>query len=247
MTTFKGALDEQWWSLSTDALAYLTLMLVGWALAAYDRASQSRLRESRLEAELARAQLEALRLEVQPHFLFNTLNSIASLIRVDAGDRALDMLVRLGDLMRTTLERPKVQLVTLGSELDFTKRYIELQQARFADRLEVEYAIADGSEAWTVPSFVLQPLVENAFRHGLGRRSGVGLLQIGSRVERGCLRVWVVDDGGGLPAGFSLPRDAGTGLGNIWSRLEHLYGGAASLTVRAGESSGTIVELLLPA
>jgi two-component system, LytTR family, sensor kinase len=229
-----------------DALIYAMLLVGGSAYYGYQRARQHVLRESRLEAQLARAQLEALRLEIQPHFLFNTLNSIAALIRLKDHDGALKMLLGLSDMMRSTIERPKNQLVTLSAEIEFVKRYVDLQHARFADRLQVQYEIEERCHEVDVPTFLLQPLVENALRHGAAPRAATCHIQIGASAESGRLRLWVKDDGVGLPHDFDLARDAGTGLSNTRSRLAQLYGAAASFDVRAGDAAGTIVEIALP-
>ena len=229
-----------------DAFVYTLLVVGGSAYHQHRRARQLDLRESRLEAELARAQLHALQLEIQPHFLFNTLNSISALIRLKDHDGALKMLVGLSDLMRAALEKPTHQLVTLSEEIEFVKSYVDLQRARFADRLQVHYQIGDECRGVTVPTFLLQPLVENAIRHGAAPRAGACHVHIGACADAGRLRLWVTDDGVGLPGGFELARDAGTGLSNTRSRLAQLYGAAASFDVRAGDAAGTIVEMVFP-
>ena len=204
------------------------LLLAGRAIAVGRRARQLAMREAQLETDVARARLEALRLEIQPHFLFNTLNSIAALIRIRANDQALKMLLGLGELMRATIDRTPSQVTTWPIELDFTKGYIELQQVRFGDRLDVAYAIEPAADACLVPAFLLQPIVENAFRHGIGAKAGRCRLELAAAMIGGRLRVTVRDDGAGVPAGFDLARDAGTGLSNIRTRLQNLYGGPAS-------------------
>jgi len=229
-----------------DASVYTLLVVGGRAYHEHRRSRELDLRESRLEAELARAQLHALQLEIQPHFLFNTLNSISALIRLKDHDGALKMLLDLSDLMRTALERPKDQLVTLSSELEFVKRYVELQRTRFSDRLQVHYQIGADCHEVTVPTFLLQPLVENALRHGASPRAGACHLHIGASAEGTRLRLWVIDDGVGLPDGFDIERDAGTGLSNTRSRLAQLYGAAATFDVRAGDRAGTVVEVAFP-
>ena len=157
-------------SLPVDLLVYGLLLVIGASLAVCERARSLELRESRLEADLVRAQLDALRLEIEPHFLFNTLNSIAALIRSRAGDRALSMLLGLSELLRAAVDGRRQQTTTLAEEAAFVKRYVELQRARFSDRLEVRYSISSESERCAVPAFLLQPVVENAFRHGVARR-----------------------------------------------------------------------------
>ena len=245
--TFESALVGEFVAiLPTDLIVYVLSLVAGTALGAHRLARYHERRESRLEIELARAQLHALRLEIQPHFLFNTLNSVAALIRLKENDRALDMVLGLSDLMRTTLDGPKDHLVALSTELHFVKRYIDLQQARFADRLEVDYQIGEDCHAVSVPTFLLQPLVENAIRHGAAPQTQRCHVQVGAKSEGGRLRLWVVDDGVGLPPAFDMLRDAGTGLTNTQSRLTQIYGAAASFEVRAGEVAGTIVEMMFP-
>ena len=247
--SFRQALANLWWALVLiDPLVYLLLVVGGRAFAAHERARRLELRETQLEAELTRATLDALRLEIQPHFLFNTLNAIAAQIRANSNASALTMLLGLSDLMRATLDRPAGQLAPLGDELSVVKGYIDLQRARFGDRLEIAYDIDDACRRLEVPTLLLQPLVENALRHGLAPQSATGRLEIGAARQNGAeLRLWVSDNGVGLPPGFDPSRDAGTGLRNTRSRIERLYGSAAALVVRPNAPAGTIVELILPA
>lgn len=234
--------------LGTDLLIFALLVIAGGVTAARRRAHTLAVRESKLEASLARAQLEALRLEIHPHFLFNTLNSIAALIRSRDHDGALDMLLQLSELLRGTVDRPAGALTTLESETDFLMRYVSLQRRRFGDRLEVVLDVPAECRALEVPTFLLQPLVENALRHGVAKVMRACRIDVRARLSsRGELHVWVSDDGRGLPAGFDLERDAGTGLSNARSRLEQIYGGAAGITVRENAAgAGTTVELVLP-
>jgi len=229
-----------------DSFVFGILLAGGSAWFGNRRARLLDLRDSRLEAELARAQLDVLRLEIQPHFLFNKLNSISALIRLKDHDGALNMLLGLSDLMRTAVEQPKHQLVALSAEIEFVKRYVDLQRARFGERLQVQYQIRDDCYGMAVPTFLLQPLVENALRHGAAPRPGTCHVGIGACTEAGRLRLWVSDDGVGLPKGFDVKRHAGTGLNNARSRLAQLYGSAASFDVRAGDLAGAIVEIAFP-
>ena len=246
--TFVGSFVGQLPSLVViDTLVLGVLMASGSAYGAWRRARQLDLRESRLEAALARAQLDALRLEIQPHFLFNTLNSVSALIRLKEHDNALRMLIGLSDLLRAAVDQPKNHVVALDAELDFVRRYVDLQRVRFADRLDVRYDIAEDCASLAVPTFLLQPLVENALRHGAAPRPGMCHVEIGASTDSGRLRLWVADDGAGLPRDFDLDRHAGTGLSNTRSRLAQLYGAAATFEVRAGKATGTIVEIVFPA
>ena len=243
---FSAALILQTISLPIDLLVYGLLLLIGASLAVYSRARGLELRESRLEADLVRAQLDALRLEIEPHFLFNTLNSIAALIRSRASDRALAMLLELSELLRAAVDGRRQHTTTLAEEAAFVKRYIELQRARFSDRLDVRYSISPDSERCAVPAFLLQPVVENAFRHGLARRTGSCRLELAASIDAGQLHLSVRDDGAGLPAGFNLVEHAGTGLGNARLRLQRLYDGAARLDLERAADGGTIARITLP-
>jgi two-component system, LytTR family, sensor kinase len=232
--------------LLVDPVVYALLIVGGRALTASHRAWQLQLRESQLESDLSRAQLDALRLEIEPHFLFNTLNSVAALIRVNDNSAALAMLLRLSDLMRSTLDRTAGQYTSLGEEVAHVARYVDLQRARFNDRLSVVYAVDHACDPLPVPAFLLQPIVENALRHGLSPNTRPGRIEIGARQDDGSLRLWVRDDGSGLPPSFDLQRNAGTGLRNITARLERIYGTHARLTLRTNEAGGTTAEVLLP-
>jgi len=243
---FGAALILQTISLPVDLLVYGFLLVIGSSLAVYNRARSLELRESRLEADLARAQLDALRLEIEPHFLFNTLNSISALIRSRASDRALAMLLELSELLRTAVDGRSQHTTTLAEETAFVKRYIELQRARFSDRLDVRYSISPESEHCAVPAFLLQPVVENAFRHGLSRRTGACHLELAASIDGGQLHLVVRDDGAGLPANFNIVTDAGTGLGNARLRLQRLYDGAARLDLEPAGDGGTIAHITLP-
>jgi two-component system LytT family sensor kinase len=231
--------------LAIDPLAYVLLLVAGGALAAHHRAQQLELRESRLEGELTRAQLHALRLEIEPHFLFNTLNSIAALIRLKDSRRALDMLVDLSEFMRANLDQSRDQHVPLSTEVEWVKRYVALQQTRFGDRLDVRYEVDAGCLDLAVPTLVLQPIVENALRHGAARQTGRCSVAIGAARDRHRLKLWVHDDGAGLRPDFDIDRHAGTGLRNTRSRLEQLYGGGATLDLHSRDR-GTAVEITLP-
>ena len=232
--------------LIIDVLAYSVVLLIGGSFAVYDRARRLELRESRLEAQLVRANLEALRLEIQPHFLFNTLNSIAALVRRKSQDRALAMIVGLSELLRDTLERRHLHLSTVESEVDFVRKYVNLYRARFSDRLEVTYDLDPAALGCRVPTFVLQPLVENAFRHGLAPQVAPCTVQIGARLESARLRLWVADDGIGVAPNFDITTACGTGIGNVRSRVEGLCGHMAQVEVRRREAGGTLAQIVIP-
>ncbi|MFW6079503.1 MAG: sensor histidine kinase [Gemmatimonadota bacterium] len=253
-STFQGVL--QWGHI--DVLVYA---LIAGITHAADRRREDRereLRTARLEAELTRANLRALKLQLQPHFLFNTLHTIAGLWRTGRPEAAEDTLDHLSVLLRRVLDPDVGHEVTLAEELAFTDEYLEIEKLRFGERLHVEVDVDDEALDAAVPSFVLQPLVENAVRHGLGRGGG-GRLRIGARVRGGDLRVEVEDDGIGLPARASSRRraraslgfgtaddeDRGIGLSNTRRRLAALYGGER-LELEPAEEGGARVVLRIP-
>jgi hypothetical protein len=209
----------------------------------YARSLREReLRASQLEARLSRAQLEVLRSELQPHFLFNTLHAISTLMHrnVEAAD---EMLTQLGDLLRLTLERRSVQEIPLQEELLVLERYLGIMRIRFQDRLTVLVDVDPKVSEVRVPMFLLQPLVENAIQHGIARRAGAGRIHIRAAEEEGALRIVVSDDGPGL-TGESIRE--GVGLSNTRTRLQHLYGAAGGLTIRNGPTSGLEVSVTIP-
>lgn len=240
------AFGLQVYGIPADLLAYPAILLAGYAAAMSRRARALEAHEARLEADLTRAQLDALRVELAPHFLFNALHSIAALIRTQSNDRALSMLLGLSDLLRTAVDGAGAKTAPLAAEIALVTRYIDLQQLRFGDRLDVRIDAAPETESCEVPTLLLHPLVENAFRHGIARQPGRCRIEIGSTLENGVLHLRVRDDGPGLAPGFRLDATSGTGLRSIRLRLQRLYGDAAAMTLESAEGGGTIARLTLP-
>jgi len=225
-------------------LSYVVLVAAFEAAVNYRRYRERELRASQLEAHLAQAQLEMLRMHLHPHFLFNTLHAISTLIHRDP-EAADEMVSQLSDLLRMTLDNVGKQEVTLREELDFVQRYVDIQQTRFQDRLRVTLDIDPETLDARVPNQLLQPLVENAIRHGLDGRPSGGSIGIAARLmSGGDLQVTICDDGDGVPAGSSRPE--GIGLGNTRARLRQIYGPDASLELANGREGGAIVTVLIP-
>jgi two-component system, LytTR family, sensor kinase len=196
-----------------------------------------------LQAELAEARLSALQTQLNPHFLFNTLHAVSSLVERDPrGVRR--MIARLSDLLRFTLERTDQQEVVLEQELAFLERYLEIMQIRFQGRLQVEQHLDAGVTNALVPTLILQPLVENAVKHGVSKVDASGRIEISARRVGDRLVLAVRDNGPGLDGGEA--REEGVGLGNTRARLEQLYGTAQSLTLREPAEGGLIAEVTLP-
>jgi two-component system, LytTR family, sensor kinase len=224
-------------------LYYWAIISVSHALSYYGKYREGQLRAAQLEAGLTRARLQLLKTQLQPHFLFNTLNAISALLHVDveAADR---MLARLGDLLRLALEDFGVQEAPLARELEAARSYLEIEQARLGPRLQVEWDIAADLGDTLVPTFLLQPLLENAVHHGIAPRIEAGRIDIRIRREGTQLHLEVRDDGPGLTAGGTS--SGGVGLANTRSRLLHLYGTAQRLEVRNGRHGGCVAHVILP-
>jgi signal transduction histidine kinase len=198
-------------------------------------------RRLRMEAELADARLQALRAQLQPHFLFNALNTISVLMHEDV-DAAERVLLQLSTLLRRSLEGNGAQEVTLGEEIGFLGSYLEIERARFGDRLDYRIRVPDDTLDARVPSLVLQPLVENALRHGLATRAGPGRVDIEAERQGDTLRLRVVDDGRGLPPATTER----VGLSNTRARLQLMYGNRQRFDVRNSGTQGVTAEIELP-
>ena len=203
------------------------------------------LRAAQLETRLAEAQLRALRMQLQPHFLFNTLNSISSLMYSDL-EAADSMMTRLADFLRLTLESDGAQEVSLGRELEFVERYLEIERIRFEERLTVELAVDVEARRALVPSMVLQPLVENALRHGIDRRAGGGRIALAAARENNRLRVRISNDGPLVNGDDEASARQHVGLKNTRDRLAQLYGEAYLLRFEPRAEGGAVVTLELP-
>jgi LytS/YehU family sensor histidine kinase len=221
------------------AAMFDTLLYAGVLIVASLRGEQ--LSRARLEARLAEAQLDALKMQIHPHFLFNTLNAIAVLVR--KGDNAaVKMLNGLGDLLRRSLAATRVEFVSVGEELDFLRRYVDIETTRFSDRLRVEIAAGPDVLDARIPSLILQPIVENAIKHGLAPRAEGGRIDIAVRPVGDRLAIAVRDDGIGLA---SVNGD-GVGLSHVRARLAQLYPDRHQFTLRPGDGGGTVAELEIP-
>ena len=223
----------------------LALVLLGAAGVVLHRLRVRRLEiRERLRTALVEAQLDALQFQLRPHFLFNTLNSILPLVGKDP-DRARQMVVRLGDLLRLSLRSEDHPLVTLDEEIAILEKYLSIEQVRFRDRLDVSIAVDPGVAAARVPSFLLQPLVENAIKHGLGGRAGRGRIAVTAREEAGTLAMTIRDNGPG-PRASAVDTTAGIGLANTRRRLEALYPGRYRLELGPAPGGGAEVRLRIP-
>lgn len=231
--------------LPATTLAYFAILGAGYA---WQGAARLRARERQaaaLESQLREAQLSALRMQLQPHFLFNSLNAIMALVRDRDTDRAIRALSLLSDVLRATVNAGDAHETTLAQEVDFVTRYLSIEQVRFGDRLRVAIAVPEHLRDVQVPVFILQPFVENALKHGILRERGSSQIEIGARSDGAALILEVRDDGDGLPAaGVSA---AGVGISNARRRLERMYGSLATLSVEnASDRRGVDVTISVP-
>lgn len=231
-------------NLHLSILIYWGVVGIKSAYSYYQKYRERELQTSQLEARLATSRLQVLKMQLHPHFLFNTLNAISELIYKDA-EAAERMLGDLSDLLRMSFEKLEVQEISLKQELEFLKKYLEIEQMRFQDRLKVEMKIAPETLDAKVPNMILQPLVENAIKHGLAPRIAGGKIVIGAIRNNGSLHLSVNDDGIGVPFGDLENLAEGVGLSNTKRRLKHLYGKDHKF-VLAAENKGFQVNLTIP-
>jgi len=233
-------------SFGSDLLVYGGVVGIFYAIDYYRKYREREFQASRLEAQLAQAQLDSLRMQLHPHFLFNTLNSIVGLVRDNKNGAAVNMLVGLSDLLRHTLEYSSRHEVELREEINFIKLYLSIQEIRFSDRLRIELDIDPRTTKALVPNLILQPLTENALRHGIARSANSGLVGISSAVTDGHLRLTVYDEGAGLPDDWQLKGSAGIGLANTIARLQQLYDEDQQFDIRNRDGGGVEVVILMP-
>jgi two-component system, LytTR family, sensor kinase len=214
-----------------DLITYAAILAVGYTMDSLKRLALREAEAARLSAELSKAQLDALRRQMEPHFLFNTLNGVAGLVRDNQNHAAVEMIAGLSDLLRRVFEGADRQLVPLAEELSFVERYFELQLMRFGDGLSVTTDVPLELYGALVPSLILQPLIENAIQHGIGKRVGGGAIRIGATESGGMLTLAVHNDGPPLPTG-GIESSSGVGISNTHGRLRSLYGTACTLEVR---------------
>ena len=251
--TFKSEITLLYiFGFHTGVVAYWVVLSIQTAIRNYarfqDRAQallRSDLRTSQLETQVAQARLGALKAQLQPHFLFNTLNAIVVLVRQQKGRQAEETLARFSDLLRAVLADMDAQEVTLARELEYLRLYLSIEQLRFSDRLRVDINVEPDLLDAAVPHMGLQPIVENAIRHGISRRATPGVIAIRAQRSGDSLHVSVQDDGPGF-AVHGAAGGLGLGLANTRARLKQLYGDASELRTESCAAGGALVTMILP-
>jgi hypothetical protein len=224
---------------------YAALASVGFVLAYQQRLAERNVHSARLEAQLSDARLRALRTQLDPHFLVNALNTVAMHVRSGETATSVRIIARLSELLRHMLDEERAAEVPLRSEIDYVERYLEIEAVRFSDRLRTSIDVPDAARDALVPTLLLQPLIENAIRHGIARRADAGRLELTAARIGDRLRIEVLNDGAPLPADFDVALTPGIGIRNTAARLAHLHGSAASLHLENRDAGivAAVVEL----
>jgi len=239
--------DYNWGSiLILNLVVYWVILSSSLISLYYERYQNEMLKASKLDAQLSNAKLQALKMQLHPHFLFNTLHSITALILKNENRDAVKMVNRLSELLRLTLDNIETQVLTLEDELEFTRRYLEIERIRFHDRLAVEWDIDPQALIARVPNLILQPLVENAMRHAVDANSGTSRIQIVARLQNDQVLMEVRDDGKDLKKISGQNGAAGLGLKNTRARLSELYGGDYSFSLSRRENEWTVAQIVIP-
>ena len=229
----------------TFLIAYALILTVTYVVDARESMARQMTETARLNEELSKAQLAALRRQMEPHFMFNTLNSIAGLVRDHSNDAAVSMIVGLSDFLRRATADSDRSQVTLAEEVEYLQRYLEIQKVRFGERLQVSVDIPTELLRAQVPALLLQPLVENAIKHGIARRIAGGTVRIAGARHDGDLRLTVYNDGASDPADWQATH-TGVGLANLRTRLQILHGNESGLQLRRAVAEGVEVVVTLP-
>jgi two-component system LytT family sensor kinase len=231
-------------SLPNSVFLYFTELGCIYAVAYFVEARKREAQASRLATQLAEARLGALRMQLNPHFLFNSLNALAVLVREKRTEDASRMLELLSDVLRRVLRADEEQLVPLDAELGFLKQYLAIEEVRFSDRLRIQWLIDARTQRAQVPTFILQPIAENAIRHGIATRADSGLVRVSASIVGDQLMLVVEDDGSGMRN--TDENVEGVGLSNTRKRLEALFGNAGQLTISSEVGRGTRVAIYMP-
>jgi two-component system, LytTR family, sensor kinase len=253
-TLFWSMPFEDFWTIAAesfygrniiDMAFYWAVLAFGYSWEIHQRYKNEELKAAQLESRLIETELKALREQLRPHFLFNTMNTIAVLVREQRNDDAVNLIARLSSLLRMTLEASQTQEVTVRQEIDFLEHYIDIQKARFSDRLSVGVAIEPAAMEARIPNLLLQPIVENAILHGIAPKTGPGRVDVTGCVRDGRLHLEVSDNGPGLDTGGARATE-GIGLSNTRERIAKIYGAAGHLSLRSKPGLGVTVQIVIP-
>jgi two-component system, LytTR family, sensor kinase len=237
--------DKFYNQILSSLILYGCILLVGYMLGSRERIGLQQTETARLNEQLTKAELNALRQQIEPHFLFNALNAIAGLVRERRNDAAVHMIAGLSDLLRRVLEDSNRQNVALEEEMGFVQKYMDIQKVRFGERLQVSVDVPGELSSAQVPNLILQPIVENAVKHGIAKRTQGGAIRISAFRNNGVLTISVYNDGPELRPDWETNR-AGVGISNVRTRLQTLYGDAFELRMQNQDPSGVKVSVSVP-
>lgn len=229
-----------------DVVFYWAIIGAGYTFEIYRKYKNEQIKAAQLESRLVQTELSSLKQQLHPHFLFNTMNTIAVLVREERNVEAVSLLSKLSSLLRISLDTSRVEEVTVRQEMEFLERYIDIQKMRFADRLSVDTEISTEALEARIPNLLLQPLVENAILHGVAPKNGPGRVRVAGLVRDGRLHLEVSDDGLGIDGAKSARSREGIGLSNTRERLSRLYGPHSQLVLKSEPGLGTTVSIVLP-
>ena len=232
-------------NLLSNVILYGVILLVAYMLDSRERIAAQQTETAKLNEQLSKAQLSALRRQIEPHFLFNTLNAIAGLVREQRNDAAVTMIAGLSDFLRRVVQDFDKQQVSLIEELGFTQKYLDIQKVRFADRLTVSLDVPEDLFPAQVPCLILQPMVENAVKHGIAKRVEGGAIRIAAVRSNGTLTLSVHNDGPNLPLNWEKAH-SGVGIYNVRTRLQGLYGNEFELSLQNGDEGGVEASVSIP-
>jgi two-component system LytT family sensor kinase len=243
--------DRFYKGILSSVLLYAGILAVNYVLDSRARLAHQETETARLNEQLAKAQLDALRRQIEPHFLFNTLNAVTGLVREGRSDTAVSMIAELSDFMRRVLTDSTRQEVPLGEEMEFAQKYLEIQKVRFVERLQLTVEVPSELLLAQVPTLILQPMVENAIKHGIAKRAQGGSVRISASRCDGTLTLAVYNDGPGLPASWETDcpesqSQSGIGISNMRTRLRSLYGDRFKLKLENQEPGGVEVSVSVP-
>jgi two-component system LytT family sensor kinase len=238
-------LERLYDGILTSIILYAFILVVGYLLDSRDRLARQEFETARLSEQLSKAQLNELRSQIEPHFLFNTLHAIAGLVREQRNDAAVSMIAGLSDCLRRAISDSNRQQVPLGEELEFLQKYLDIQKVRFADRLQLSVNVPGELFSAQVPSLILQPLVENAVKHGIAQRVQGGAIRVAGFRSNGRLTLSVYNDGPSLPEDWEKTQ-SGIGVSNLRARLRGLYGAEYEFNMKNQNPGGVEVSVSVP-
>jgi two-component system LytT family sensor kinase len=232
-------------NLMATLVLYGCVLLSHWLIESRARISARETEVAQLNKQLTEAQLLALRGQIEPHFLFNTLNAVVGLIREGRAASAVQTIIQLSDFLRRTLSDANRQEVPLADEVEFAQQYLTIQRTRFANRLQLDIHVQDGLQNAAVPNLILQPLVENAIKHGIAKRKEGGAVRLAASAAGETLNLYIANDGPSLPDDWSEGQH-NIGIANVCRRLRSLYGDASSFDIRNRTGGGVEVAIRIP-